>query len=823
MPAAVNVSVRRFLAVTATACSFALVGAGLFPAAAEPLGEAPAAAETGQTDTRPDAVSAQVTAKATGHRVEDTSQRSETSQVFSNPDGTWTLESYTLPKFRDAGDGTMEPIGETGVFSDAGEAYTGAGARLEVSNGEKAGSDGTVPLVEMSGTGDASDHTLVLGWEGTLPTPELADGEAVYDAGVEVPVVPATDNPASPTPTAPTDASEVPSTSPAPATESGTAPAEDSSDPTVPETSEAPVPESPAPSETPEAAAPISAPSTEPAGTAEAQVVVQPTRTGFQHNVVLDQAPEGDVVLRFPLTLSKGLEASLNPANSEIRVTDRDGELVFYAPTPLMWDAKTNEASGLPAAETPVQTELMEEDGKQVLVLTAGAEWLRSADREYPVTIDPTWSGVTNGDTYVQSGSSTAQGGSAELRVGTFDGGTTRARSYIKFNTVDLTGKKIVSANVRMNNFYSYSCNAAEIKAQRVTENWTVSTMLWSNMAPATQTGQGANTQSKGYSSSSCPAGSVNFPVTPIAQYWADNPTLNYGLRLISSDETNSYSWKRYRSGNYVDGTHTAEPHLVVTYNSYPGTPSAVSFATGQMTTYGTTKYVKTLKPTFQATVSDPDKGNVKAEFTVADSDGNVGFSQTAGSTVASGAVSTLVSPNNRVNGKTYTVKAWANDGTLRSKNSSATTTFTVDTTAPGTPSVASTAYTDNGWLQAKPASNKFTFSSTASDTAVFQYSKDGGTWTDLAAAGTSPRTAVLDWNPSSAHQLRVRAVDKAGHVSGIRTFTFMNGLAALTSPTAGTTTSDAFRVQAKAPASGTGTVTPAVYWRPAQNPRHRR
>lgn len=772
---------RRFLALTATLCSFALVGSGLSPAAAAPAEEPDPAAGTvagaGQTDTRPDAVSAQVTAKATGHRVEDLSQRSTTTQVFANPDGTWAMESFTLPRFRAADDGTLVPIKDAGTFTDAGTAFTGAGAEITVSDGGEPGRAGSVPLVELTGTGEDADRTLVLGWEGALPEPEIDGAQAVYDDGVQVTVQ---ETAPSATPGAGQDPQDTGTAAPTPDPAAG---AEESAD---------------------------------------ARVVVEPTRTGFLHTVVLDQAPDGDVVLRFPLDFSAGLKAELNPENSEIRVKDRDGDTVFHAPTPLMWDAKTNEASGLPAAETPVDTELLDEDGTQVLVLRADRAWLNDPAREYPVTIDPAWSGAAGGDTWVQSGSTVGHGGSTELRVGTYDGGATKARSYMKFSVQKLTGKKILKAEVRLNNHYSYSCTSSEIRLQRVGAAWDTNALVWTGQPVATTTGQGTNTQSKGYSSA-CAAGSVLFPATPIVQHWADNPTQNFGVRIIATDETNSNTWKRYRSNDHVSGSvDPVEPHLLVTYNSYPDTAPAPAFGTGQSSTHtagsATTTYVKTLKPDFRAMVTDPDKGNVTAQFEVVDSNGTKVLDKVGGTTVPSGSTSVLKGYTaSLTNGRTYTATAWSHDGTLRSPAAGPATTFTVDTTAPAAPTVTSTAYTDNGWLQTRPAANTFTFASTATDTAKFQHSKDGGAWTDVDATGTNPRTAALDWNPYSAHQLRVRAVDKAGNISQERTFTFMNGLAALTAPAAGTTTTDAFRVQAKAPASGTGTVTPTVYWRPAQ------
>jgi large repetitive protein len=804
----VSVRLRRFLAGTAAVCAFALVGSDLSPAAAAPIEQPPAPAAEEQTSTRPDPVSAQVTAKATGHRVEDTSQRSETSQVFANPDGTWTLESFTLPKFRETKGGQLEPIGETQVFDEAGQAYTGAGAKLTVSEGQAAGRDGVASLVEMTGTGEDAGHEMILGWEGDLPAPQLTDGQAVYDSGVTVPVAPTTaTEPAAPSLEATPEPSASPTESPFP-----------DSVPTEPTAS-------PTPSTTPTAADEnTNGTAGTPAGdaAAEAKVVVEPTRTGFMHTVVLDEAPEGNVVLRFPLTFSKGLKAVLDKDDAEIRVVDGKGDLAFQAPTPLMWDTKINEASGLPAAETPVDTRLVEEDGRQVLILTAAAEWLQDEKRQYPVTIDPSWSTASQSDTYAQSDSTVSNAGSPELRVGTFDGGTTKARSFLRFNTSDITGKQITKAEVRLNNYYSYSCNASEIKVQRLTQAFVASDVRWTAQPTATATGEGKKSDSKGYSSS-CPGGYVYFPATAIAQYWADNPSANYGVRLIATNETSSYSWKRYRSTDYVSGDIvTAEPHLVVTYNSYPYTAYAPKFGSGQSSTYTsgstTTTYVKTLKPEFRAVISDPDKGNVRAKFTVVDSAGTSVMTDVLGSSVPAGSTSVLTSYTPPlVNGKTYKATARSYDGVLTSKNPSATTTFTVDTTAPATPTVTTPNYQNNGWRQDPPSSNTFTFSTSSTDTAKFQYAKDGAaTWTDLTATGTNPRTATLSWNPKGSHVLKVRAVDKAGQASGINTFKFMNGLASLTGPKAGSTSSDTFRVTADAPPSSTGTVTPTVYWRPA-------
>ena len=552
------------------------------------------------------------------------------------------------------------------------------------------------------------------------------------------------------------------------------------------------------------------------ADTVEAEVTVEPTRSGFSHRTVLDQAPEGDVQLRFPLKFSKGLKALREEATGDLRAVDADGETVFFAPAPTMWDAKINEASGLPAAETTVDTAIETVDGVQILVLTASKEWLQDTQRQYPVTIDPTWTSDAS-DTWVQEDVTGSKAGDVELRVGTFNGGVTKARSFLQFSSQALSGKKITNADLRLYNHYSYSCTSSPTEVQRLTSPWVSTDVRWTNQPTYTTSGEGVHNVSKGYSSA-CAAGYVTYPITPIAQYWADNPDKNYGVRLLAQDGTNNYTWKRYRSANYAEGTtEPTEPRFVVTYNSYPSTPSKVSLGAGQFKVSGTTTYATTLKPTLQATVSDLEKGNVFAEFDLI-TGSTTTLSKVDGSTVASGAVSKYTPGSNLVNGSTYTATAWGNDTSLRSKSAGASLTFTVDTTAPSTPSLSTPNYANNAWRQSAPSSNMFTFSTSSTDTEKFQYSKDGGSWTDLTATGTSSRTATLSWNPTGSHKLQVKAVDKAGHSSGIATFSFMNGLATLTAPAAGATTSDAFRVQANAPSSSTGTVTPTVYWRAAQD-----
>jgi large repetitive protein len=770
---------RSRVAVTALAgaLSFSLLGPWLnpLPAKAEPVAEQQQ--ETGEL-SRPDSMSASLTARSSGKRVEDLSQRTESSRVFANPDSTWTLDAYTGPQSQQAPDGTWSEINSDLQFGTEGVTGSAGGAEVVLSDGEKAvkGASDLVKITVEDSAGKAA--TLSLGWEGDLPKPELDGPTAVYpDAAAEVLEQASASTTASPS-TAPTASG---SAGPVPSAEANAGGAGSGAD-----------------------------------------LTVETTRSGFAHTVVLPERPTEPVELRFPLKLTAGLKATVSPTTGAVEVRDAAGKMVFFAPKPMMWDSRKDEHSGLNANEIPVPTRIDTTGPVPAVVLSPPAAFLDAEDTQYPVTVDPTWSTMVTTDTWVQTDATSPQHGSTELRAGTWDGGVHKARSYMLFPTTALNGKKILDAKIQLNNYWSYSCSSANIFAQRIMQAWNTSTLLWTNQPTATSTGQQAMATAKGFSSA-CPAGNVYFPVTPIVQTWADTPSSNLGVRLLAGNEADSYTWRRYTSANASTSDIASEPHLQVTYNSYPNSASSGQFGTGQSTVWtdpatgAKTTYVKSTKPSLSALVSDPDGGTVNGLFSVFTASSV--WAKAPGTAVSSGGRSTMTPTAAMpalVNGTTYTAHMWASDGSLMSKNYYQPFTFTVDVSAPVVPTISASALTNGQWTSPKPSSNTFTFSDASTDTAKFQYSKDGGGYVDVTATG-SPAKATLSWVAEGSHSLAVRAVDRAGNVSGITTFTYGAGSAALTSPGIGAKSTDVFTIKGSAPPAGIGaTVTPTIYWRAA-------
>ncbi|MDO5634036.1 MAG: DNRLRE domain-containing protein [Micrococcus sp.] len=396
---------------------------------------------------REDPVAAQITAFATGERVEDLSARTVTERLFANPDGTWTLEAFTGAMGDDSDieepdpDAAEPEAPSTPLLADGdGKSLSGVVSALEINDGEDSLGEGptsdSVALVRLESTageigtpaGDDTDPgvdavegavdasgagtdpgqvpdadaggvsgdsaEMVLGFEGELGAPQVVENEAVYpDAQV-----------------------------------------------LVGESSSLPV-----------------------------QVVVDAVGEGFSHRVVLDEDPGQDLVLRFPIGLSEGLRLVQDEETSALRVLDAEGGLVFFGSAPVMWDSTVVDEQVGVRDEVPVVSSVVVEDGTPVLVLDVDQDWLSAAERVFPVTIDPVWTAHVDADTWVQSGTTAPQVNSVELRAGTFNSGTNRARSYLKFDFSGVAGADVVRAELKLWNHHSWSCSPAGLTAARVT------------------------------------------------------------------------------------------------------------------------------------------------------------------------------------------------------------------------------------------------------------------------------------------------------------------------------------------------------------------
>ena len=176
-------------------------------------------------------------------------------------------------------------------------------------------------------------------------------------------------------------------------------------------------------------------------------------------------------------------------------------------------------------------------------------------------------------DTWVMNRTYTSsQYGSAHLRVGSYDGSHV-ARSFLRFTTTQLAGRRIASARLRLYNYQSLTCSGSAIRVAPTLASWSSSTLTWTNQPAVDNTRSVASKAAYGYTG--CSGAYVYFNLTSLVQRWADGYP-NYGLRMAGDVETSTTSWRRYRSAEYASGDVAAEPHLEVTYDTVR--PSATQF-----------------------------------------------------------------------------------------------------------------------------------------------------------------------------------------------------------------------------------------------------
>ncbi len=725
----------RLLVIVLVAALVAQLGvtAAIAQPSSSPEDETPGEAASdqqadGEPLVRPDVFTAQLTARQTDRRVEIASLTTATSRTFANPDGTFTDELHAGPER------TFDPdAGPEGVWRDIDTTLVRRGGLVVP----------RVAAAELAFSGGGDGPAVML--EGDLEDAEEAAGRAEDPNG-------------------------------------------------QPNGDEA----APAPIAMELNWAGVRLPEPELDGNVALYRDVQPgvdleleaLPAGYAKRLIVRDRPTEPPTWRFELDVSDDLDIS-DAEGGGLEVTDSDGEVVIAIDGLWMWGAVRDIQSDEPVHVAEVDATLIERDGTNVLEVTPDFAFLSDPDVTYPVTIDPTASLSLSGDTFVQSNiANTSQWSATELRVGTYDGGSTKARTLIRFNTGPVAGKKILSASMELYNFHSWSCTARRVNVRRLTSGFDSST-VWSTRPSASSTVDANPNFARGYSSS-CAAGFQAFDVTGRVQSWADGAA-NHGLLLISPDETDNLTWKKFRSSE----ASSNRPKLTVTYNSYP------TGVTSRSETPVSGGFVTDVRPTLNGKFNDPDGGSGRVQYRVYNSAGSqiyIGL----GSQVSSGSNSPLKLPSSTLeHAKTYTWQARGYDGSLYGPWS-ATRSITVDVAGPSTPTISSSTHpSTTDWYTDGAISASWTASSDSPagvDGYAIAFNKDA-TFVPSGSLQTS-RTYSRSSTSTGIWYLHVRPRDKAGNWGTTTRRRFNIGTAGLLTPEEGTRTQRRVPVQVAGPSA---------------------
>ncbi|WP_431676038.1 LamG-like jellyroll fold domain-containing protein [Kitasatospora sp. KL5] len=275
----------------------------------------------------------------------------------------------------------------------------------------------------------------------------------------------------------------------------------------------------------------------------------------------------------FPLSLN-GVKASLN-AQGDVLFTDWAGTVLGRMPKGWMQDSAFAPNTEEGANSSGVTYELLGSGADQVLKVKLDADWLHAPERVFPVRVDPSVISVKSTEsTYVQSGYTNDYSTDTILKAGTYDGGSHKAISFIKFPGVENTLKNatVVSARLALYNSWSYSCNARPVTIHPITSGWSASSVR-SWPGPSIGNALVSPSFAHGYR----PTGTTNWSCAPawesislgndgknLVNAWTHGWAANNGL-AVKADDRDSYGWKNFGSKNYPNGV----PSLDITWSKY--------------------------------------------------------------------------------------------------------------------------------------------------------------------------------------------------------------------------------------------------------------
>lgn len=496
--------------------------------------------------------------------------------------------------------------------------------------------------------------------------------------------------------------------------------------------------------------------------------------------------------LDFPVT-TKGLKVEKDTGGN-LRVVDSKGKEVFHGSAPQMWNDPAQRQEMMPAAagedlsdgsasrvagQLPERKNMNTTISSGKLSVVPDAEMLGGQSASFPLYIDPSFSVSRGNWGYVDSFYPTTAywNTSEDATAGSWNAGGNIRRTFFNLPiNGGFAGKYVTSANLKLNNTWSYSCTVTQ------TELWATgyasSTLTWNNQ-PAWSGVQQARAFAHGYDTS-CPDAYESFDVTNNARAAAAGSWANMTLALKVSSESSSLSWKRFDNNPLLTVNYTSHP-TVGTRSTTPSTSCVIGSAR---------PFVNTARPQLKAAVSDPEGSTVKAEFEWWAVGGAAKIGSAVTGTAASGStLSTTVPAGAFSNGSNYQWRVRGNDGTVDGAWSS-WCEFTVDTTTPGTaPTVSSSTYPAGAWAGKAGTAGSFTLGAAGiSDVSAYVYGLDTNPPTTVITAPSLGANASVSITPASdgPHSLFVQSRDRAGNLSPVKEYKFNVGAGAVTSPKSG-------------------------------------
>ncbi|WP_162245583.1 DNRLRE domain-containing protein [Modestobacter sp. Leaf380] len=272
---------------------------------------------------------------------------------------------------------------------------------------------------------------------------------------------------------------------------------------------------------------------------------LHPITEPFQDNVPEDAVLSSGIA---PPPIETVPSDQVGPVADSEPVPDLDDPAASTAPADA-GQAEDEEASSSGGSTAlPLPESLTGAAGSAVVYdLTPDAELLLDPATDYPVVVDPEVNAgeiFASFDTFVQHGFATDQSGSTELRLGTYNGGTNVARSFMNFDLSFLSTRIVHRADLWMWGAYAATCAARE---WQVWETYPANTGTRINNQPGWVRQWSSSTLTAGYNGT-CGSRWLNADVTSLIRMWADTGANGGTVGLKAGNETDNTAWKKFNS-----------------------------------------------------------------------------------------------------------------------------------------------------------------------------------------------------------------------------------------------------------------------------------
>lgn len=483
---------------------------------------------------------------------------------------------------------------------------------------------------------------------------------------------------------------------------------------------------------------------------------------GLKETIILKNKPKSNVV-SFNMTL-QGCYAKVDETGGGITLYSEDDDIVGGMEAPFMDDATENNYSEEIHYEL---TEINEKEGdvhRYILKLVIDEKYLENAT--YPVAIDPTvtWNGTTDlPETYVLNsakGTNYFSSGVKTFSVGKGSQGVFRTYFRAKSLAKTVKDKYIDSATLTVYENGS-GVNGSTIYVKPAAASFKCGTVTWNNQPGGTSANL-ASFKSKG---SADAKHEINLKT------WAQNVAKGsgdgnkcYGLLFKAGSESSSSYVRFYgaRASGHV-------PKLKVVYYDAPTTASAVTAKCSSDANRSYLKSGESLKVSW-AGISAHALSYV--QYRITDADGNTlsghGYSaSTKIGTTASGNATINVGDLKNGTYKVYT--RGVDKGGITGTGKSAT--FHIDKAKPVfTKFVIKESTNTNTYSDSEPV---LEYSVKDDNFYCVQVSVNNGSYKSLSDDKESEDEEISGLVSGQANTIKVRAVDKAGNVSDVKSFTY--------------------------------------------------